>query len=67
MRPILMTSIIAVLALMPLALGIGTGAAMQQPLAIAIISGIIFAVPLVLLIMPTLYFHTLKNSNPDID
>ena len=55
MRPILMTSIIAILALLPLALGIGMGAEMQQPLAIAIISGLIFAVPLVLIVMPSFY------------
>jgi multidrug efflux pump subunit AcrB len=55
MRPILMTTLIAILALLPLALNIGTGAAMQKPLAIAIISGLIVAVPLVLLLMPGLY------------
>ncbi|MCL5965903.1 MAG: efflux RND transporter permease subunit [Deltaproteobacteria bacterium] len=55
MRPIVMTSMIAILALMPLALGIGTGAAMQTPLAIAIISGLLVAVPLVLVFMPALY------------
>src|SRR4029077_18536097 len=52
LRPILMTSLIAILALLPLALGIGTGSSMQTPLAIAIISGLIAAVPLVLLLMP---------------
>src|SRR5437667_6279806 len=39
MRAISMTAFAAILALMPLALAIGRGAAMQQPLAIAIISG----------------------------
>ncbi|MBS0556689.1 MAG: efflux RND transporter permease subunit [Proteobacteria bacterium] len=55
MRPILMTSLIAILALSPLALGIGTGAAMQQPLAIAIVFGLIAAVPIVLIVMPMIY------------
>ncbi|MBI5587364.1 MAG: efflux RND transporter permease subunit [Deltaproteobacteria bacterium] len=55
MRPILMTSLIAILALMPLGLKIGTGSAMQAPLAIAIISGLLLAVPLVLVLMPALY------------
>ncbi len=55
LRPILMTSLIAILALMPLALGLGTGSAMQTPLAIAIISGLVAALPLVLLLMPVLY------------
>ena len=55
LRPILMTSLIAILALMPLALGIGTGSAMQTPLAIAIISGLAAAIPLVLVVMPAIY------------
>ncbi len=38
-RPILMTTLAAVFALLPLALGIGTGAQMQQSLAIAVIGG----------------------------
>jgi CzcA family heavy metal efflux pump len=63
MRPILMTSIIAILALSPLALGIGIGASMQQPLAIAIIFGLIFAVPFVLLLMPALYLLLIKINN----
>ncbi|MEQ9451609.1 MAG: efflux RND transporter permease subunit [Pseudomonadales bacterium] len=55
MRPIVMTTLAAILALLPLALGIGQGSAMQQPLAIAIISGLIVQVPLVLVLMPGLY------------
>src|SRR5205814_2729362 len=39
-RPILMTSLAAVLGLAPLALGIGPGAPMQQPLAIMVIGGL---------------------------
>ncbi len=54
MRPITMTALAAILALLPLALGIGQGSAMQQPLAIAIISGLVFALPLVLVVMPAL-------------
>ena len=55
LRPILMTSAIAILALSPLALGIGAGSEMQRPLAITIISGLITAVPLVLVVMPSLF------------
>ncbi len=55
MRPILMSAIVAILALMPLALGLGAGSAMQKPLAVAIISGLVVAVPLILLLMPALY------------
>ncbi len=54
MRPIAMTTLAAVFALLPLALGIGQGAAMQQPLAIAIISGLAVQLPLVLIVLPAL-------------
>ncbi len=53
-RPKLMTAIGAILALTPLALGIGVGAQMQQPLAIAVIGGFIVAMPLLLFVFPTL-------------
>ncbi|MDX1804797.1 MAG: efflux RND transporter permease subunit, partial [Alcanivorax sp.] len=55
MRPIAMTTIAAILALLPLAMGLGQGAQMQQPLAIAIISGLIVQLPWVLLVVPVLY------------
>ena len=54
MRPIAMTTLAAILALLPLALGIGQGSAMQQPLAVAIISGLLVQLPLVLIILPAL-------------
>jgi multidrug efflux pump subunit AcrB len=54
LRPKLMTAIGAIIALMPLALGIGTGAQMHQPLAIAVIGGFIVALPLLLIVFPTL-------------
>ena len=53
-RPKLMTAIGAILALMPLALGIGLGAQMQQPLAVAVIGGFIAGLPLLLLVLPSL-------------
>jgi len=54
MRPILMSTLAAIFALMPLALGIGQGAAMQRPLAIAIISGLAVQLFLVLTVLPAL-------------
>jgi multidrug efflux pump subunit AcrB len=51
---IAMTTLAAILALLPLALGIGQGSAMQQPLAIAIICGLVVQMPLVLFVMPLL-------------
>ena len=53
-RPKLMTAIGAVLALMPLALGLGMGAQMQQPLAVAVIGGFVVGLPLLLIVLPAL-------------
>jgi len=55
MRPIAMTTLAAILTLLPLAFAIGQGSEMQQPLAIAIISGLIVQLPLVLCVMPVLF------------
>lgn len=54
-RPILMSTLAAMLTLLPLALALGGGSQMQQPLAVAIIAGLLVQVPLVLLVMPVLY------------
>lgn len=55
MRPIAMTTLAAILTLLPLAFALGQGSSMQQPLAIAIISGLIVQLPLVLCVMPVLF------------
>lgn len=61
MRPIAMTTLATILALMPLALGIGEGSAMLQPLAIAIISGLTIQLPLVLIVQPVLLIFFRKR------
>lgn len=61
-RPKLMTAIGAVLALMPLALGIGIGAQMQQPLAIAVIGGFAAGLPLLLVVLPSMMLLINKRS-----
>src|SRR6185436_2142101 len=53
LRPKLMTALGAIIALMPLALGIGAGAELHQPLAISVIGGFIIALPLLLIVLPT--------------
>jgi CzcA family heavy metal efflux pump len=55
LRPICMTTLAAILALLPLALALGQGSSMQQPLAIAIISGLLVQIPLAVIVMPLLY------------
>jgi multidrug efflux pump subunit AcrB len=55
LRPIAMTTLAAMLALLPLALALGQGTAMQQPLAVAIISGLLVQIPLAVIVMPLVY------------
>ena len=54
LRPILMSALIAILALLPLALGVGRGSGLQRPLATAIIFGLGVGAPLVLTMLPAL-------------
>jgi multidrug efflux pump subunit AcrB len=58
-----MTALGAIIALMPLAIGVGTGAQMHQPLAIAVIGGFIIALPLLLIILPTLLHLLYKRED----
>ncbi|MFZ6023818.1 MAG: efflux RND transporter permease subunit [Bacteroidota bacterium] len=62
LRPKLMTALGAIIALMPIALGIGTGAQLHQPLAIAVIGGFIAALPLLLIVLPSLMHVAYKNK-----
>ena len=54
LRPILMSALIAILTLLPLALGIGRGSGLQRPLATAIIFGLSLGALLILVLLPML-------------
>ncbi|MFA8439258.1 efflux RND transporter permease subunit [Pueribacillus sp. YX66] len=54
-RPILMTALTTILGLVPLALGIGEGAEIQQPLGITVIGGLISSTFLTLFLIPVIY------------
>ncbi|MBV9242379.1 MAG: efflux RND transporter permease subunit, partial [Acidobacteria bacterium] len=54
-RPVLMTSLAAILGMAPLALAIGSGSELLQPLAIAVIGGLLFALVLSLVVTPTVF------------
>jgi len=54
-RPILMTTVTTVLAMIPMGLGLGTGEQMQRPLAITIIGGLSIATLLTLFLTPVVY------------
>src|ERR1017187_3987399 len=61
LRPKLMTALGAIIALMPLALGIGAGAELHQPLAIAVIGGFLIALPLLLIVLPSMLRVLFRN------
>ncbi|MEO6831425.1 MAG: efflux RND transporter permease subunit [Chitinophagaceae bacterium] len=69
-RPNLMTALGAITALMPLALGIGAGAQLHQPLAIAVIGGFVIALPLILIVLPSmlrLFYKNNKNKDHEVE
>ncbi|MBN2070606.1 MAG: efflux RND transporter permease subunit [Candidatus Krumholzibacteriota bacterium] len=54
-RPIIMTSATTILALLPMTLGFGEGAALRSPMALAVIGGLITSTILTLLVIPCVY------------
>ena len=61
LRPILMTTFTTIFGLLPLALGIGSGAELQSALAIAVIGGILSATFLTLILIPVLFTLMVKD------
>jgi len=55
MRPVLMTSLTIILALLPAAIGLGAGADTNGPLAVAVIGGLISSTLLTLVVVPAVY------------
>ena len=54
-RPIMMTTMVAILASLPLVVGLGTGSELRRPLGIAMLGGLIFSQSLTLLSTPAIY------------
>jgi hydrophobic/amphiphilic exporter-1 (mainly G- bacteria), HAE1 family len=55
-RPIIMTSLTTILALLPLTFGFGKGAALRSPMALAVIGGLITSTLLTLVVIPCVYY-----------
>lgn len=55
LRPILMTTATTVLALLPMAIGLGAGSELRAPLAVTVIGGLLVATLLTLVVIPSLY------------
>ncbi|MFC1736373.1 efflux RND transporter permease subunit [Candidatus Hydrogenedentota bacterium] len=63
LRPILMTSMTTILALLPLSIGLGEGAELRAPMALAVIGGLVTSTLLTLFVIPTVYtcFDDIQN------
>jgi len=55
LRPVLMTALVALLGLVPLALSQGIGSEVQRPLAVVVIGGLVSSTLLTLIVLPVLY------------
>ncbi|HWW59841.1 MAG TPA: efflux RND transporter permease subunit, partial [Thermoanaerobaculia bacterium] len=62
-RPVLMTSLAAMLGMLPLALALGSGAELLQPLAICVVGGLLFALLLSLVVTPTVFALMRRRSD----
>lgn len=67
-RPIIMTSLTTIFGLLPLAIGLGSGAELTQPLAVTVISGLIASTFLTLFVIPVIYvLFEKRNIQPRIN
>ncbi|MGL6039939.1 MAG: efflux RND transporter permease subunit [Deefgea sp.] len=62
-RPIMMTTLAALMGALPLALGLGAGAELRQPLGVSIVGGLIFSQLITLYITPVLFLTMERLSN----
>ena len=63
LRPILMTALTTILAMIPAALGFGEGAEMMQPMSITMVGGLVYGTVLTLIVIPCVYDLFTKEKN----
>jgi len=63
-RPIIITSLTTILALLPLTIGFGESASLRAPLALAVIGGLITSTVLTLIVIPCVYWLVDRFTNP---
>lgn len=63
-RPILMTTLATLFGLLPLALGLGSGAELQKPLALSVIGGLLISTFVTLLVIPVFYSLSRPRGRP---
>ncbi len=62
LRPVLMTSLTTILAMLPLAMSTGSGSEIWSPMGIAVIGGLIFSTIVTLILIPVVYHMMLRRS-----
>ena len=65
-RPVLMTSLLTILGLVPILLASGPGSEIQQPLAVVVVGGVFTSTLLTLILLPTIYAWVEERARPQL-
>jgi len=65
LRPILMTALTTIMAMMPLAIGVGEGSEAQAPMARAVVGGLLSSTLITLVVIPVVYSYLERKERPE--